>query len=122
MWGGNVGNSCKLAEYEIPPSKRTIIGADVWIGARATLVAGVNIGVGAVIGTGSVVTHDIPPYAVVGGVPAKIIKYRFPKEVIEMLLESKWWELPDDVLKAAATEFKDPIRFLKKLKSIINKQ
>ena len=119
MGGGNVGNSKKLAEYEIPSTKRTVIGADVWVGARATVVAGVNVGVGAVIGTGSVVTRDVPPYAIVAGVPAKVIKYRFSEDIIKRLLESKWWEFPDGVIKEAATEFKNPIRFLEKIKSIV---
>ena len=117
--GGNVGNSKKLAYYKIPSTKRTVIGADVWVGARATIVAGVNVGVGAVIGTGSVVTRDVPPYAIVAGVPAKVIKYRFPEDVIKKLLESRWWELPDEVIKEAATEFKNPIMFLEKIKSIV---
>ena len=120
--GGNVGNSKKLAYYKIPSTKRTVIGADVWVGARATIVAGVNVGVGAVIGTGSVVTRDVPPYAIVAGVPAKVIKYRFPRRCYKKLLESRWWELPDEVIKEAATEFKNPIRFLEKIKSIVNKQ
>ncbi len=57
-------------------AKNTIIGSDVWIGANVSILAGVTIGDGAVIGAGSVVTKDVPPYAIVGGIPAKIIKYR----------------------------------------------
>ena len=120
--GGNVGNKHKLAEYEIPDTKLTIIGADVWVGARATIVAGVRIGIGAVIGTGSVVTHDVPPYSIVAGVPAKVVRYRFSEDVIEKLLDSKWWELPDTVIKKAATEFKDPIKFLENVNTILKGQ
>lgn len=75
-----------------------IIGNDVWIGMRAIVMNGVTIGDGAVIGAGAVVTKDVPPYAIVGGVPAKIIKYRFPKTVIEKLLELKWWEYPPEIM------------------------
>lgn len=70
-----------------------VIGHDVWIGSRCTILAGVNIGTGAVIGSGSVVTKDVPPYAIVGGVPAKIIKYRHDDETIKRLLNSEWWLL-----------------------------
>lgn len=56
---------------------------------------GVNIGDGAIVASGTVVTKDVPPYAIVGGVPAKIIKYRYSKEMIERLLEIQWWNLPD---------------------------
>lgn len=73
------------------------IGNDVWIGARVTILDGVNIGNGAVVAAGAVVTKDVPPYAIVGGVPAKIIKYRHPVEKQKKLLDSKWWNLlPQD--------------------------
>lgn len=71
------------------------IGHDVWFGANSSVVGNVNIGSGAVIAYGAVVTKDVPPYAVVGGVPAKIIKMRFSDDVIERLLEIKWWNLSD---------------------------
>ena len=70
------------------------IGNDVWIGARSVILDGVKIGNGAVIAANSVVTKDVPPYAVVGGSPAKIIKYRFSEEKINKLLLLKWWEWP----------------------------
>ncbi|HEU0072184.1 MAG TPA: CatB-related O-acetyltransferase [Alphaproteobacteria bacterium] len=69
------------------------IGNDVWIGHNVNVMAGVTVGDGAILGAGSVVTKDVPPYAVVGGVPAKIIRYRFEDSVIERLLAVKWWEL-----------------------------
>ncbi len=68
------------------------IGNDVWIGANATILSGVIVGDGAVIAAGSVVTKPVPPFAIVGGVPARIIKYRFPGETIEQLLRVKWWD------------------------------
>lgn len=79
--------------------KTITIGNDVWIGTRAIIMGGVNIGNGAVVGAGAIVTHDVPPYAIVAGVPAKVIRYRFPQELIDKLEEAKWWDLPDDVLK-----------------------
>lgn len=75
------------------------IGNDVWIGNNVTVMDGVTISDGAVIGTGAVVTKDVPPYAIVGGVPAKIIKYRFEKNIIERLLKTKWWDLDEKIIK-----------------------
>jgi virginiamycin A acetyltransferase len=81
-----------VSENKIQESKRIIIGNDVFIGANVTLLDGVQIGDGAVIGAGAVVTKNIPPYAVAVGVPAKIVKYRFPDEIIQDLLRIKWWD------------------------------
>lgn len=71
-----------------------IIGNDVWIGYDAVIMAGVTVGDGAIIGTRAVVTKDVEPYTIVGGVPARKIKKRFSKEIIEDLLELKWWDWP----------------------------
>ncbi len=68
-----------------------IVGNDVWIGYEAVILAGVHIGDGAVIGTRAVVTKDVPPYTIVGGVPAKPIKKRFPEKTISMLRDIQWW-------------------------------
>jgi len=68
------------------------IGNDVWIGANAIILDGVSIADGAIVAAGSVVCKDVPAYSVVGGVPAKIIKYRFPEKQIEFLIKFKWWE------------------------------
>ncbi|MEM7573973.1 MAG: CatB-related O-acetyltransferase [Bacteroidota bacterium] len=75
-----------------PSRGDTVIGNDVWIGYKATIMAGVTIGDGAIIATGALVTKDVPPYAIVGGNPAQLIKMRFPEERIAQLLEAKWWD------------------------------
>ncbi len=80
------------AYSEIRNNRPVEIGNDVWIGANVVILPGVKIGDGAVIAAGAVVTRDVEPYAIVGGVPAKIIKYRFSKDIIEKFLRIKWWE------------------------------
>jgi len=75
------------------------IGNDVWIGDNVWIKNGITVGDGAIIGACAVVTHDVPPYAIVCGNPAKVLRYRFSADIIEQLLELKWWDLPDDVIK-----------------------
>lgn len=75
------------------------IGNDVWIGSHVLINGGVRIGNGAVIGAGAVVVKDIPPYAVAGGVPARIIRYRFSEEIISKLENLEWWNLPENIIK-----------------------
>ncbi len=81
------------------PSIATTIGSDVWIGDNAAVRRGVRIGHGAIIGMGAVVVRDVPPYAIVVGNPGRIARYRFPPDVIEQLLELRWWELDLAALK-----------------------
>ena len=83
------------------PAGDTVIGNDVWIGAEAVILPGVTVGDGAVIGTRALVTKDVAPYAVVGGNPARPIRARFTPERIALLQEMRWWDWPDDRLKAA---------------------
>lgn len=76
------------------------IGNDVWIGRDVTITSGVTVGDGAVIAASAVVTHDVPPYAIVGGCPAKIIKFRFSEFEIEQLMSLRWWDYPDSFIGA----------------------
>lgn len=84
---------------EIRKKHLIMIGNDVWIGSGVTIMRGVTIGDGAVVAAGAVLTKDVPPYAIVGGVPAKVIKYRFSEEIIGRLLKIKWWEYGPDIMK-----------------------
>lgn len=93
-------------------NNKIIIGNDVWIGENSFINDGINIGDGAVIGAHSVVTHDIPPYAIVAGAPARIIRYRFEEEQIEELLASKWWGWSEGRLSAVGKEFGSIENFL----------
>lgn len=76
-----------------------VLGHDVWIGHAAIVLSGVTIGTGAVIAAGTIVTKDVPPYGVVAGNPARLLKYRFSQELVQELLASKWWELDEDELE-----------------------
>ena len=114
----NSSIKCRYARLKLPESKRTKIGHDVWIGTNAIIKAGVNVGTGSVIASGAIVTKDVPPYAIVGGCPAKIIRFRFDGDRIKELLQSKWWKLSDSDLNKVGnlankpTEFIDAIRTL----------
>lgn len=79
--------------------KKVYIGNDVWIGVNALIMGGITIENGAIIGAGAVVTKNVPAYAIVAGVPAKIIRYRFPKETIDKLNNLEWWNLPESTIK-----------------------
>jgi len=91
-----VGNFVKERKQSY---KQVIIKNDVWIGANSVIMPGITIGNGAIIGAGAVVTKDIPDYAIVAGVPAKVLKYRFDKDIIDRLLELKWWDLDTEIIK-----------------------
>ena len=88
------------------------IGSDVWIGTRAIIKDGVSIGHGAVVGAGAVVTKDVPPYAIVGGVPADMIRYRFSKEIIDRLLAMSWWDRDIDWIRSHIDSFGDIEKFV----------
>lgn len=84
-----------------------IIGNDVWVGCGAKIINGVSIGDGAIIAAGAVVTKDVPPYAIVGGTPAKIIRYRFEPEEIDYLLKLQWWNKSEEWIKSYSYLFSD---------------
>lgn len=95
------------------PRRNLQIGNGVWIGRNALITPSCsNIGNGAVVGAGSIVTHDVPPYAVVAGNPAKIIKYRFAPPLVERIESSKWWELSEEELREVADSFVDMEAFV----------
>lgn len=86
-------------KQEFIDSKPTAICNDVWIGVNAIILDGVRIGDGAIIGANSVVTKDVEPYSIVGGVPARLIRKRFSDDIIDALIKLKWWDLKIDFLK-----------------------
>jgi acetyltransferase-like isoleucine patch superfamily enzyme len=98
-------------------TKEIKIGNDVWLGANVIVMDGVSIADGVIIAAGSVVVKDIPPYTIVGGVPAKIIKYRFELDEIEMLLQSKWWDKDIQYLQDNFKKFHNIKEFLESEKS-----
>ena len=114
-YGTSYVQQTKFADFNYIDAKRKIsvkIGNDVWVGARVIILEGVTIGDGAVVAAGAVVTKDVPPYAIVGGVPARIIKYRFDEETIQKLLGLKWWEKDQMWIKSRADKFSDVEKLL----------
>ena len=108
-----INNNLYLKYHKEPKKFRLIIGNDVWIGANVTILGGLKIGDGAVIGANAVVTRDIPPYAVVAGVPAKIIRYRFNKKIRNKLLQIKWWNWPKSKILKNIEDLYNPLIFIK---------
>lgn len=107
----------KYSRFKREEHPRTYIGNDVWIGDGVYVKAGVRIGDGAVIGMGSIVTKNVEPYAIVGGNPAKLIRYRFDRDVIEELEKSKWWNYEGEKLEKLADNIRVPFDFIKCIKN-----
>lgn len=95
------------------PGVPVVIGHDVWIGARAFIIEGVTVHTGAMVLAGAVVTKDVPPYAIVGGVPARIVGYRYDGETVDFLLRSKWWEKHPEWLREHWRIMNDMMEFKK---------
>lgn len=102
-----------VSEDLFTPSAATKIGNDVWIGERVIVLDGVTIGDGAIIAAGSVVTKDVPAFAIVGGTPAKLIRMRFPEETIRVVQNSMWWLKTNDELIKMRHLFSDVEQFVK---------
>ena len=100
----------KIFDDSVP---ETVIGNDVWIGTNVIVPGGISIGTGAIIAAGAVVTKDVPPYALVGGNPARIIRYRFSEDEIEALLKSEWWNWPIDEIRKQVNIFSNISQFIK---------
>lgn len=100
--------------------KPIAIGNDVWIGEGVFIKNGITVGDGAVLAAHAVITKDVPPYAVVAGVPAKIIRYRFSADIIEELLRLRWWELEDNMIKQIPyDDINAALAFLRRQRNII---
>lgn len=110
-----VKSNVEINEHKLCKNGRsTNIGNDVWIGNDVTIMGGVNIGDGAIVGACSLVTKDIPPYAIVGGVPAKIIRYRFDEKTILDLLKIEFWQFDLKKLENESKYFNDVSLFVKR--------
>jgi acetyltransferase-like isoleucine patch superfamily enzyme len=116
FYKGRDSVKAKFSEFHRNSPEKTFIGHDVWIGRNALIKQGVTIGNGAVVGMGSVVTRDVAPYSIVGGNPARLIRFRFSEDIIGALIASRWWELPENELKKSSSFIKDPAHFVQALK------
>lgn len=108
------GSAARLAPFPLLPppdfveNPKTVVGHDVWIGYAAVILPGVKIGNGAIIAAGAVVSRDVPPYAIVTGVPARVHRFRFSPEEIAWLQQAQWWRWPDAKLEHWLPHFADP--------------
>lgn len=100
------------AFFEWRARQRVVIGHDTWIGHGVVIMPGVRVGNGAVVGSNSVVTRDVPPYAIVAGAPARVLRLRFARDIAEALAATAWWDWDHDTLAARLPDFSDLRRFL----------
>ncbi len=114
--GFNFMEKDRLDRLDYKKNEKVVIGNDVWIGAGVKILPSVTINNGAIIGTGAVVTKDVPSYSIVVGCPAKVIKYRFTKEEIDILNKSEWWNWDDEKIKDKFNLFYDNIKFFDYIK------
>jgi acetyltransferase-like isoleucine patch superfamily enzyme len=112
FYKGRDSVKAKFSEYERPPNRRVKIGHDVWIGRSAVLLPGVVVGDGAVVGAGAIVTRAVPPYAIVAGNPARVLRHRFDEATVTRLLAIQWWNLEEDLLRRLAVDIRDTEKFI----------
>lgn len=106
-----------FAQIPYAASSKVIIGNDVWIGEGVCILSGVKIGDGAVLGAHAVVTHDVEPYTIVAGVPAKEIRKRFSENIITELNQLRWWDWADDKIAKYAGYFNEPLKMIEMVKN-----
>lgn len=112
FYEGRDSVKAKFSTHARAPVERVGIGHDVWIGRSAIVLPGVVVGNGAVVGAGAVVTRDVPPYAIVAGNPARLIRYRFSEAIIARLVATDWWSLDETALRRLGPYMNDVEKFL----------
>jgi acetyltransferase-like isoleucine patch superfamily enzyme len=112
FYAGRDSVKAKFSTHAREPVQRVRVGHDVWIGRSAIVLPGVEIGTGAVVGAGAVVTKDVAPYAIVAGNPARLLRYRFSEPTVARLQATAWWERDDDALRRLGPWFNDVEGFL----------
>lgn len=110
-WTGSMPSSARKRFEDLPVTQ---VGSDVWLGYSAIVLPGVTVGHGAIVGAGSVVIDDVPPYAIVVGSPAKILRYRFPSEICAKLLQREWWNLSLGEIERDYELFDDHRKYLER--------